>query len=74
MKTGDELRRWARAGFEAARRAADAKAKPKARSIKRPEVKKASRGQVDTCAVIARSDAAIQGPQAAKAPLGCFPR
>jgi TfoX/Sxy family transcriptional regulator of competence genes len=36
---GDELRRWARAGFEAARRAADAKAKPKARSIKRPKSK-----------------------------------
>ena len=34
---GDELRRWARAGFEAARRAADAKAKPKARSTKHPK-------------------------------------
>ena len=32
---GDELRRWARAGFEAARRAAEAKAKLKARSTKR---------------------------------------
>jgi DNA transformation protein len=33
----DELRRWARAGLEAARRAAEAKAKPKARRKQRGE-------------------------------------
>ena len=32
---GDELRRWASAGLEAARRAADAKAKPRRRSRRR---------------------------------------
>jgi DNA transformation protein len=36
---GDELRRWARAGLEAARRAADAKAKPRKG--------KATRGKLD---------------------------